>query len=144
MNIGNPRNNRKQFSAAFTLIEIVIVMGIIAVLAGGTIALMGNFGEGAKVQKAETEINSSLAAALRQYETLAGQFPTTDQGLMALVEKPTKAPTPRRWASLGLKEIPVDPWKNEYFYESDGRTYVLISAGSDGELKTDDDISSDD
>eukprot|EP00903_Cladosiphon_okamuranus_P004022 g4020.t1 len=63
-------------------------MGIIAVLAGGTIALMGNFGEGAKVQKAETEINSSLAAALRQYETLAGQFPTTEQGLMALSRSP--------------------------------------------------------
>ncbi|MGJ8671567.1 type II secretion system major pseudopilin GspG [Rubritalea sp.] len=132
----------------FTLLEMVMVMAIIAVLAGGVIGLLGNFGEGAKIQRAETDIQT-VNAALMNYNTLAGRYPTSEQGIEALVSKPTTAPKPRRYPSKPfLKAIPMDPWGNPYAYKMPGSqdptTYEVLSYGADGKPGGDDDISSQD
>lgn len=128
----------------FTLLEMVMVMAIIAVLAGGVITLMGGFGKGAEVQQANNDIKT-IGAALTQYKTLAGRYPTTDQGLEALVKKPTKPPLPKSYAPA-LTALPKDPWGNEYIYKMPGSKdttiYELISHGPDGKEGGDDDISS--
>lgn len=130
----------------FTLLEMVMVMAIIAVLAGGVIALMGNFGEGANIQRVGTDMQG-INTALIQYKNLAGRYPTTDQGLEALVEKPTKPPVPKRYAS-SMKSVPLDPWGNPYVYKmpgsKDSSTYELISYGKDGKEGGGDDMSSQD
>ncbi|MFC5050023.1 type II secretion system major pseudopilin GspG [Rubritalea spongiae] len=142
----SPHSRRS--SSGFTLLEMVMVMAIIAVLAGGVIGLLGNFGEGAKIQRAETDIKT-IDAALMNYNTLAGRYPTTEQGLEALVTKPTTAPKPRRYPSKPfLKAIPMDPWGNPYAYKMPGSqdptTYEVLSYGADGQPGGDDDISSQD
>ena len=125
-----------------------MVMAIIAVLAGGVIGLMKGFDESAKIQQADNDIKA-IGAALTQYKTLSGRYPTSDQGLEALVNKPTKPPVPKRYPNEGmLKEVPLDPWKNPYIYKMPGaggpNSYELISVGQDGKEGTDDDISSED
>ena len=128
------RSIRHRVAAGFTLLEMVIVLGIIAVLLGGSIALIGGVGEGAKVQRVDSDFNA-IGAALRSYKNLAGNYPTTQQGLKALVEKPTSTPVPRRWAS-SMKKLPLDPWQNEYGYKfpgsKDPSEYEIISKGKDG------------
>jgi len=129
-------------SKAFTLLEMVIVMGIIAVLAGGAIALMGNFGEGSKIQRAETDIQT-IDSAIKQYEIIGKTLPSTEQGLKALVVKPSSTPVPKRWTEA-FDEVPKDPWGNEYIYENNSGNYTIRSKGPDKADKTNDDISSDD
>ncbi|MDP3849061.1 MAG: type II secretion system major pseudopilin GspG [Luteolibacter sp.] len=132
--------------AAFTLLEMVIVLGIIAVLLGGSIALIGGLGEGAKLQRVEADFNA-VGAALKTYKLNAGTYPTTQQGLRALVEKPGSSPVPRRWTQLSEK-IPTDPWGADYLYRFPGKRnaseFELISKGKDGQEGTDDDFSSQD
>jgi general secretion pathway protein G len=136
----------RRLRAGFTLLEIVIVLGIIAVLLGGSIALIGNLGEGAKIQRVEGDFNA-IGAALKTYKLNAGSYPTTQQGLKALVEKPGATPVPRRWTQLA-DAVPKDPWGNEYIYRFPGRRnsseFEIISKGKDGMEGTDDDFSSQD
>lgn len=133
--------------SGFTLLEMVMVMAIIGVLAGGVIGLMGNFGNGAKIQRAETDMKA-ITSALMQYNNLGGRYPTTEQGLQALVSKPTSAPKPRRYDPDGyMKAVPLDPWGTPYAYKmpgKDGKTFELISYGSDKKEGGEDDISSQD
>jgi general secretion pathway protein G len=68
------------------------------------------------------------------YKLDSSVYPTTEQGLIALVEKPTSGDIPRKWPEDGyLERVPLDPWNNELLYASDGRSYVLRSLGADGE-----------
>ena len=128
------RTIRQRVAAGFTLLEMVIVLGIIAVLLGGSIALIGGVGESAKVQRVEADFNS-IGSALRAYKINAGNYPTTQQGLKALVEKPTAVPVPRRWTQV-MKKMPLDPWQNEYGYKfpgsKDPTEFEIISKGKDG------------
>ena len=133
--------NKLTTQRGFTLLEMVIVMGIIGVLAGGVISLMGTFGEGAKIQRAETDMDG-ITTALRQYEILGKTFPSTQQGLDAMVTKPSNAPIPKRWTQT-WKEAPKDPWQNDYIYENNSGSIKLYSKGPDGIDKTEDDIVSD-
>jgi general secretion pathway protein G len=130
----------------FTLLEMVIVLGIIAVILGGSIAVIGKIGEGAKVQRVDGDFNA-ISSALQTYKLNAGQFPTTQQGLQALVTKPTGTPVPRRWVSLA-KSVPLDPWGAEYIYRFPGKKnpteFEIISKGQDGMENTADDISNQD
>lgn len=138
--------NREQFSSkrrGFTLMEIVIVMGIIAVLLGGVVGMLGNFSGGAKIQKAEIDIENGLTPALENYKITAKRYPTTAQGLDALVNRPTIPPLPKRY-SAPLEALPEDPWGNAYVYESENGKFTITSKGEDGELGTSDDISSND
>lgn len=131
-------------SSGFSLLEMVIVLGIIAVIIGGAIGVMGRVGEGAKRTRVSGDFNS-IGAALRQYQTLNGRFPTTQQGLDALVNKPSGEPRAKRWVKLA-DQVPLDPWQNEYGYKFPGSTdptmFEIISKGPDGIEGTDDDISS--
>jgi len=125
----------------FTLLEMVIVMGIIAVLAGGVIVLMGNIGEGSKIQRASNDIDG-IKTALKQYEILGKTYPSTEQGLDALVNRPTSAPVPAKWTKIWDKQQ-LDPWQNPYYYENNAGKILIGSNGPDGQPNTEDDIRSD-
>jgi len=133
-------------NAGFTLLEMVIVLGIIAMILGGAIFSMRGIGNSAK----HTQVRNDCAAlrnALDMYKLNGGQYPTTQQGLKALVDKPTSAPIPRMWSRIADK-VPLDPWGSEYQYRFPGKKnandFEITSRGEDGQEGTSDDISSQD
>ena len=133
-------------TSGFTLLEIVIVLGIIGIIMGGSIAMLGKLGDSAKVQRVEGDFNS-ITSAVSAYKILAGNAPTTQQGLEALFIKPTSAPIPKRWTSAG-REIPEDPWGVPYKYRNPGKkdatTFEIYTWGPDQQEDTEDDMSSQD
>lgn len=136
------RRLQKRRRAAYTLLEIMIVLGIIAVLLGSSIYLMvGQLG-GAKIQRVDGDI-SAITSALRMYEINNRNLPTTEQGLSALVQMPATEPLPRRWSQI-MKEVPMDPWNHPYRYVYPGKhnpsSFDLYSTGPDGVDGTDDDM----
>jgi general secretion pathway protein G len=125
-------------SSGFTLLEILIVVSILGVLAGIlSVKIMDKPGE-ARTLKAQMEIHA-LETALQLYKLHNHQYPTTDQGLQALVEKPECTPIPPNWQDGGYLErriLPRDPWGREYLYLCPGvynRDFDLWSYGADGE-----------
>ncbi|MFA5143633.1 MAG: type II secretion system major pseudopilin GspG [Candidatus Omnitrophota bacterium] len=129
---------------AFTLIELMIVVIIIAALAAMIVPRLSGRAEQAKVAVAQSDINANIATALKLYQLDNGNFPTTEQGLAALIEKPSSEPVPRNWNGPYLEKQPVDPWGNTYKYRSPGTnnktSYDLYSIGKDSAEGTDDDI----
>lgn len=130
----------------FTLLEMVIVLGIIAMILGGGIYMMTGIRDSAKISQTEADFKA-LESDLNMYQLLGGSYPTTSQGLNALIVKPTSTPVPRRWNKARDIE-PLDPWKNPYIYRYPGSKnaskFEIISKGPDGQENTDDDISSQD
>lgn len=117
----------------FTLIEIMIVVAIIAVMAATVGAkLFGNVTK-AKQTKVQSDIQA-ISAQLSIYRLDNNNFPSTDQGLEALVAKPTGEPAPRNWKQL-LDKVPKDPWGREYLYLSPGEhgEFDLYTLGRDGQ-----------
>jgi len=145
MKIQRPSRRPRQ-AAGFTLLEMVIVLGIIAMILGGAIFAMKGIGDSAKLSQVDADFKT-LDTALMSYKLNAGNFPTTQQGLKALVEKPTTTPVPRRWSQIS-KKVPVDPWKQDYIYRFPGKKnaneYEIVSKGPDGLENTGDDLSSQD
>jgi general secretion pathway protein G len=133
----------KQKQGGFTLLEIMIVVGIIVILLGLAINRMGNPTGFAKTVANKGNIQS-IGTQLRLYESMNGFFPTTEQGLQALVTQATTEPRPTRWYQL-FKEVPTDPWGKEYIYRCPGikhpESYDLYSAGPN---RTDDNGQGDD
>ena len=132
----------------FSLFEMVIVMGIIGVITGSAIYLMGNVGENAKIQRVRGDF-TSFKSALDLYKMNGRKgYPTTAQGLEALVKKPTSAPIPRDWSNSLKKEALVDPWGNKYKYQFPGSKNTkepeITSAGANGTFGDDDDLSNQD
>ena len=128
--------------AAFSLIEMVLVLGIIALLVGsGIVYLVGVLGVG-KETRVKADINT-MTAALRTYESVNLSLPTTQQGLSALVVIPKTKPAPKSWRPL-LKKTLLDPWGHEYVYLNPGKKdpsgFDLSSMGPDGKAGTEDDI----
>lgn len=145
MKINRPTPSPRRQSG-FTLLEIVIVLGIIAMLMGSAIFAMKNIGDGAKLKRADADF-INFDSALSMYKMNAGSYPTSSQGLAALKDKPTTTPTPRRWAQY-LSRIPKDPWGSDYIYRFPSKKKAneveLISKGPDAQENTDDDLSSQD
>jgi general secretion pathway protein G len=120
--------------AGMTLIEVVVVIVVLGVLAGvvGT-QVFGRVGE-SRTQAARTQIEQ-FAVQLDLYRIDNGTYPTTEQGLASLRQRPTTPPEPRHWnGPYARKEIPLDPWGNPYVYRSPGQhgEYDLVSYGADG------------
>ena len=126
---------------AFTLLEIMLVISIIVVLLGLAISKMGNPAGFAKGVAVRSDIQT-IGTQLKLYESMNGFLPTTEQGLQALVTQPSTEPRPQRWYQL-FKEVPKDPYGNNYIYLSPGRknptAYDLYSAGQDRKTDTADD-----
>jgi len=120
----------------FTLIELMVVIIILGVLAMYVAPkIMGRPGEARQV-KARLDIQN-LETALKLYKLDTGMYPTTDQGLQALVEKPETGNVPKKWKDGGYLEksrVPKDPWGNEFIYLSPGLKgdFDIISYGLDG------------
>ena len=137
---------RRRHRAGFTLLEMVIVLGIIAMILGGAIFAMRGIGDAAKLRQVESD-SKSFQSALAMYKLNAGMFPTTQQGLKALVDKPTTTPAPRRWVQV-MSKLPPDPWGADYIYRFPGKKrandFEIISKGPDGLENTGDDLSSQD
>ncbi|WP_416374657.1 type II secretion system major pseudopilin GspG [Marinovum sp.] len=129
------RKSRRSGEAGVTLIEMMVVLVIIAVVAAMVVPNVIGRPDEARVTVAETDIRS-IASALELYRLDNRLYPSTEQGLRALVERPTAAPVPQNWAQGGyLAAMPADPWGNDYLYRSPGETgaYDLVSLGADGQ-----------
>jgi general secretion pathway protein G len=123
----------KQRQAGFTLIEIMVVVVILGILAALVVPQVMSRPDQAKVTVAQTDI-TAIGAALDMYKLDNGTYPSTQQGLEALVKKPAGNPQPKNWDQDGyLKKLPVDPWGNPYQYLSPGTKgkIDLYSLGAD-------------
>jgi general secretion pathway protein G len=118
-----------------TLVEMIVVLAIIALIAAIIVPNVIGRPDQARVTVAQTDLKS-ISAALKIYRLDNGDYPSTAQGLAALVTKPTGDPTPRNWNASGyLDTLPVDPWGNPYSYRSPGDAgagFDLSSTGKDG------------
>ncbi|MEM8498355.1 MAG: type II secretion system major pseudopilin GspG [Pseudomonadota bacterium] len=135
-------SNRKQVQTklrnekGFTLIEIMVVVVIMGVLIGLVAPnVLGRVDE-ARITAAAADVNM-LSQSLELYRLDNHSYPTTDQGLTALVQKPTGTPAAKNWNTQGYvsgKSLPKDPWGNDYQYLSPGAdaAYDVYSLGADG------------
>ena len=119
-------------TAGFTLIEVMVVVVILGILAAIIVPTIMSRPEQARMVKVKQDI-LAVEGALDLYKLDNGRYPTTDQGLQALVAKPTVDPIPRNWKSDGyLQEIPVDPWGEKYQYINDDDKPNIYSFGPKG------------
>ena len=120
----------------FTLIELMVVIVIIGILAAIIAPRIIGRTDEAKVTEAKVQIKN-LETALKMYKLDNGQYPSTEQGLQALVEKPAIGVIPKNWREDGYlekKKVPQDSWGNVYVYVSPGvhGDYDILSYGADG------------
>ena len=119
--------------SGFTLIEIMVVVVILGLLAALVVPRIGPQVAEAQRTTAATQIRS-LEDALEMYRMHNGFYPSTQQGLEALVTAPTTSPVPKRFAEGGyLKKVPEDPWGNPYVYRNNNGRITITSYGPDGE-----------
>ncbi|MCM8782369.1 MAG: type II secretion system major pseudopilin GspG [Candidatus Omnitrophica bacterium] len=124
----------------FTLIELMLVVIIIGALVAMVMPRLTGRGEQARASAAKADIQANIATALKLYELDNGNFPSTEEGLNALLNKPASTPN---WNGPYLEKHPLDPWGREYKYKSPGdhrSDYDLYSLGKDGQEGTADDI----
>ncbi len=123
-------------SSGFTLIEIMVVIVILGILAGLLVPRIIGRPEEAKQLKAKIQIEG-LETALKLYMLDNGNYPDTEQGLQALIEKPETGNQAGKWRKGGYLEkgkVPLDPWGNEFVYISPGMhgDFDIVSYGADG------------
>ena len=127
----------------FTLIELMIVVIIIAGLAAMVAPRLIGRSDQAKNAIAKADVSSNIAMGLKLYYLDNGRYPTTEQGLAALVTAPAGADS-TKWKGPYLEAIPEDPWGNPYKYKFPGEfnktSYDLYSSGADGVDATEDDV----
>ncbi len=132
------RGMKRNREAGFTLIELMVVVIILGILAGLVIPKIVGKPEEARRVKAKIQIQN-FKKALRLFYLDNGFYPSTEQGLKALIEKPTTGRIPKHYREGGYLEghkIPKDPWGNPYIYISPGvhdKDFDIISLGADGE-----------
>lgn len=133
------RRHRTQHG--FTLLEIIVVIVIIGLLATFVVQNLAGEVDRARVTKAQADVRA-LESAINMYKLDNFQFPSTEQGLRALVERPNAAPEARNWRNGGyVTSLPQDPWGNPYQYLSPGQHAAIdvFSLGADGKLGGDGD-----
>jgi general secretion pathway protein G len=137
--IGNP-----QYRRGFTLIELMLVLVILATLAAIVTPRLTGQSKRAKVIAAQAQI-ADLGTALDAFEIGVGRYPTTVEGLQALLQQPTSEAQDWQGPYLNKNVVPLDPWGNEYQYRCPGQYnpdgYDLYCYGPDGKQGGDDDIS---
>ena len=125
---------------AFTMIELLLVLVILGVLAALVVPKFAGRSEQAKITGAKTDIRG-IETALEAFEIDNTRFPTTQEGLRALYERPANSLT---WKGYLKRGTPRDPWGNEYVYEYPGRyneeSYDLYSMGPDMRQGSEDDV----
>lgn len=119
--------------SGFTLIEILIVVVILGILGAVVVPTILSRPDTARVQAAQTDLRA-LSQTLEIYRLDNFQYPSSEQGLESLVDRPSGFPEPKNWNPEGyLKKLPTDPWGSPYLYEKTGSSYSLISLGADGQ-----------
>ncbi len=132
------KDNRRR-RGGFTLLEILVVVMIITILATLVGINVADKPGIARVAAARTQMGI-LRNALQLYRMEQGRFPTQEQGLGALCERPQTAPVPEKYPAEGYLEsrnLPTDPWKRDYVYLTpgrDGAPYEIITYGADGDI----------
>jgi general secretion pathway protein G len=138
MPVNNCKTSTALRSSGFTLIEVLVVLAIISILAGIVTLNIVNRPSEAKVTAAKTQLRI-MKSAVNSYRIDHGTVPTMQQGLGALITKPTLPPVPASYPEdgyLDTRQLPRDPWGNDYIYVVPGRggeSYEIISYGSDGQ-----------
>ena len=117
----------------FTLIEILVVVVILGILGAVVVPQILGRPDTARIQAATTDIRS-LSSALDVYRLDNFQYPSSEQGLDALVDKPSGFPEPKGYNPDGyIKKLPTDPWGSPYIYERTDTDFALYSLGADGQ-----------
>ncbi len=117
----------------FTLLEILIVVLIIGLIVALVVPNLVGQPDQAKIKMAHAQMKN-FDTALQMYYLSNSHYPSTDQGLQALVERPSGFPEPQSWGPQPyMKRIPLDPWGNEYVYSNENNEFEVYSLGSDGE-----------
>ncbi len=131
-------NNSESVSrrAGFTLLEIIVVVFILSLLVAIVAPKIMGRTDDARIADAKVQIRN-FETALKLYKIDNGSYPTTEQGLNALIEKPSSGQIPGKYREGGYleqKKIPLDPWGNQYLYVSPGvhGDYDIMSYGNDG------------
>lgn len=145
MNRAKPmKKEMKCRNRGFTLLEMMVVLAIIAIILGGAVRVLKGVIDSAREDRVRSDY-VTLEAALLKYQISSGTLPTSEQGLEALVSRPTTAPVPRRWTQIA-DAVPLDPWYHPYRYRFPGsrnpRRFEILCSGPDGLPGTEDDISS--
>ena len=124
---------RRRLSAGFTLIELMVVLVIIGVLAALIVPNVLERADDARATAAKTDVNN-LMQALKLYKLDNQRYPTAEQGLQALLTKPSTAPVPSNWKHY-VEKLPNDPWGRPYQYLNPGvkGEIDVMSFGADGQ-----------
>ena len=129
--------------AAFTLLQSMMIVSLLIVIGSYVLLEFYSPQDAANETAVNIEIKSILGSALETYNAENDMYPTTKQGLAALVEKPVLEPAPTRWRQQ-LDDVPLDRWQRPYVYRCPGvhnpEKYDLFSMGRDGKPDTADDI----
>lgn len=128
---------------AFTLLEMMVVLLIIALIIGSVAVMMQGIEGNAQGVTTSGKING-IQTALTSYKIANLVYPTQEQGLEALVTRPTSEPRPKRWTAQIKADALIDPWGHKLVYRNPGKRnaggYDVFSLGADGIENTDDDI----
>ena len=132
LNASNKHTRHAQHrQAGFTLIEIMVVVVILGILGALIVPNVMGRPDQARIEAAKNDIRA-ISTALEMYRMDNGNYPSSDQGLDALVSEPSGYPEARRWNPDGyLSKVPADPWDEPYIYVSEENFYDVYSFGRD-------------